>query len=128
MSAPHRPDLVYRQFWDEHFVTLPDGRVRLSSSLLRSKDLSLEDGAKATPEESARRCGHQPCGVLAIPKGAFESKGYVLDPDDPHDPEFRDEHLTVRRKINNPKSLFAAAHIVIECPGVDVLLPSDEQS
>jgi len=114
------PTVVYRQFWSvtDHLDKELDGGWRLKSALLKTKGLSVWDGALLTPQEVAAMCKHQPCGILAIPKAAIES--YGMKPDEESDPEYQRGHITLTRKINNPNPVFDAARIVLPMKGYKV--------
>jgi hypothetical protein len=121
--------VVYRLFWasEDHLELRPDGRWRLKSSLVRSAGLSLEDGALTTAEAARARCPHQPCGVLAIPKGALAAAGARLVPDALDDPEYRAEHLTIPERLTKggARAVLRVSTIVLPLAGRDVVVTAD---
>lgn len=123
-NMPGDPNMVHRVFWSvtEHINVMRDGRRRLASSLFKTHELSLDDGAVVTAEQSSDRYPRKPNGVAAVPKAAFAVAGLELRPDAPADPEFRPEHLTAGPVTGGQaKRLRDASRIALQMPGVDVV-------
>jgi hypothetical protein len=127
---PGDPNAVYRVFCSlADTAEMPDGRRRLASSLFKTAELSVDDGALVTPVQSSAQFPKQPNGVASLPKSVFTDLGLELRADPPDHPEFRQEH-----RIAGPVSkaqanrMRTASRVVIQHPEFHVVDPDPPQN